>query len=145
MGSLSPKVKKHKWTIDEFLDSTRDHIGKLLDNMSPRDLIYIITFAFGVCYVYQKLDVVKKGISMVSNLPYLMVNQVVELLTGKRKFGQNIPADVPTEEKLEGENRLDWVQLSEAMLITYGLMKIDISDVSSGLTKITSVIGGLSS
>lgn len=37
-------TKKHKWTLDEFIDSFRDHIGSILDKATITDLIDLGTF-----------------------------------------------------------------------------------------------------
>ena len=35
---------KHKWTLDEFLDSMRDHMGAILEKASINDLIDLTSF-----------------------------------------------------------------------------------------------------
>lgn len=40
---MAPKAEKHKWTIEEFLNSARDHIGSFLDHAKAEDLIDLFT------------------------------------------------------------------------------------------------------
>ena len=43
MASLSQRPRKHKWTINEFLDSARDHIGVLIEKLDPLETLAIFS------------------------------------------------------------------------------------------------------
>lgn len=132
------KSQKHKWNIEEFLDSARDHIGRILDNTSSRDLIYIATFSMGVWSTYNQIMRIKGRIDVVLENPLVLIPLLGPIFSGFKITDprQRLESLIHEEEKVE----IDYEILASAMLITYGLMKIDIGDVASGLTKISTAI-----
>lgn len=132
-------VKKLPKDFQEIADSFIDHIGKLMDNTSSRDLIYILTFTFGLWYVYNELCLLKHIAEKIVENPFSMLFGLAGLVLPTRKRRSILTEAIIETETEKGQ--VDLIILAQAMLITYGLMKIDIGDVASGLTKITSAIG----
>ena len=112
---------KHKWTLDEFIDSARDHIGHMLDNMGVRDIVYVACWISGTILIYNTVT----GIKKISMFP-------TEFLTSYR--GQL------TESQKSTLNEIDWNIFMLSMIGSYGLLKIDVSDVAAAVSKLQSAI-----
>ena len=116
--------RKHKWSIDEFLDSARDHLGRMLDNMSPRDIIYIISWISATILIYNSISGIKK-----------IIFQPGKLLSRRAEFARYSESEIADFDK-----DIDWNQLMLCMVSAYVVLKIDVSDVASALTKVSSAI-----
>lgn len=120
------KTKHHKWTLDELLDSARDHIGHILDNMSPRDIIYMIAYGSAVIVVYNLL-------AKARNIPLINI-----ALGGALRLRDPRLRDQLTD-TLSNQS-IDLEVLAMSLVGGYMLLKIDVADVTSALTKVTSAI-----
>jgi len=129
---------KHEWVkalkldsaTSQFLDSLTDHFGKLIDNTSMRDWVYVLSYLAAVHLAYITLKRIKMTfptwLSMV--LPPLALINLLK--------GFNVVPEITTEE-------LDWETMGQAMVAGYMVLKIDMADVASATAKLGSVLSEL--
>lgn len=116
-------TKKHKWTLDEFIDSARDHIGHMIDNMGVRDIVYVACWISGTILIYNTVAGVKKI-----------------FVTPQEFLTRSVTPFWLKKEEKEALAEIDWNIFMLSMIGAYGLLKIDVSDVASAITKLQSAI-----
>ena len=119
--------KKHKWTIDEFLDSARDHVGKILDNLNARDLVYVVAYCSAVVLCYQTITGITK--SFENDIYGTIVSAVLKL--------------PPSSDVGEVAKKIDQHALLLSLVAAYGLLKLDLGDVSSAISKVSTALGAV--
>lgn len=115
--------KKSKLGLDSFFESIIDRINKLLDQLTPRDLIYIISYFAAVDIIY---TVITGKIGVVMRLGrYWSEAQ-------KQQLAEMLKQAEEKEEPVDGQ------ALMKSLVIAYMVLKIDIEDVASGISKLSS-------
>lgn len=105
-------------------DSIIDHIGHIYDNMAPRDIIYIVAYVAATYMAYNLIVGVEKALKS----PWIAIGFLPAVIASL--FGQQ-------QKEVEG---IDMDALMKALVVAYMILKIDVSDVASALTKVTSAI-----
>jgi len=138
------KRKKHKWTLEEFLDSARDHIGNILDNMGVRDIIYVLCWISGTILIYNSVSGVKK---ILLRLPKGLEREgEIFWRTGILGGAAEIPLGAAEEYKYkEAEiakslDEVDWNIFMLSMIGAYALLQINIADVQSAIKTLQAAI-----
>jgi len=116
-----------KGSIAEMTDSAIDHLGRILDNTGPRDIVYVGAYLSGVYLSYITISHVEMSIG---DFVYKLLN-VGDILAG------TMP---PSPIKQEG---LDARILAESMVASYILLKIDAADITSAVSKVAIAIGAI--
>ena len=124
MAQRQPYKKKHKWSIDEFLDSARDHLGHMIDNIGIRDLVYVTCWISGTILIYNTASGIKEKI-LISPIEFLTRSFTPFWMKGEGKAA------------LDG---IDWNIFMLAMIGSYTLLKIDVGDVNAAIGKLQAAI-----
>ena len=111
----------------EIADSAIDHLGRFLDNLNARDLIYLISYFAAVQLIYFTI----KGITI--PLESLM------RISGTNVLG--MPRRTTTGGLETIAQEIDNKALLLSLVGAYGLLKLDLGDVTSAVSKITSAVG----
>ncbi len=117
-------AKKHKWTLGEFVDSARDHIGSIINNVGVRDIVYITCWISGTILIYNSVSGIKK----------------IVLAPFVSKGISSIGRSGITFDESASLDDIDWNIFMLSMIGAYGLLKIDVSDVNAAISKLQSAI-----
>jgi hypothetical protein len=129
---MAKNKQKHEWSLEYLTESAGVHVGKIIDNMSPRDLVYILAYGSAVYVSYVALAKFHALIeSLIPKDPWQFINEFLF------SFGY-IPTKIVGA--LAAPIKLDSNVLAEAMVAGYMLLKIDVGDVASAISKVTSII-----
>jgi len=130
--------------LEEFLDSARDHIGNILDNMGVRDIIYVLCWISGTILIYNSVSGVKK---ILLRLPKGLEREgEIFWRTGILGGAAEIPLGAAEEYKYkEAEiakslDEVDWNIFMLSMIGAYALLQINIADVQSAIKTLQAAI-----
>lgn len=127
---------KHKWTLDEFLDSIRDHLGHIIDNVGIRDIVYVACWISGTVLIYNSVVGIKK--ILLKPPKALLEGGWINIMGAK---GIYIPEPSPlAQEYAASLDEIDWNIFMLSMIGAYGLLKIDVGDVTNAIGKLQSAI-----
>jgi hypothetical protein len=125
MSVRKTKQKHHKWDLDEFLDSARDHIGRFLNNLNARDLIYLLSYLAAVSLIYESIT---------------KVSLDIQTIFGMRKNIRGTGGETAIGEIAK---QIDQHALLLSMVGAYGLLKLDLGDVTSAVSKVSTAIASV--
>lgn len=130
MAQKKPKKKSLSTFLKAPLDSIMAHLGRIWDNMGPRDLVYFIAYMAAVYLVYKTMAAVKAVFTPKSmwDFIWLAVSPVTYAVKGTVEYVLAPPAET-----------LDPEILATALVGGYMLLKIDVADVTSAIGKLSSV------
>lgn len=140
---MPAKTKKHKWTIDEFIDSARDHIGKFLDNLNARDLIYMLSYLAAVALLYEGITGIALSVEHLFTLFQQKGKSGTSILGLTRKDVSSIGRTAIGEVGVEVAKQIDSHALLLAMVSAYGILKLDLGDVTSAVSKVSTAVASV--
>lgn len=114
-----------EWSFTRF--------NKFLDDLTPRDFIYIMTYFSAVLYIYNAGSAVKITFKNLMNYFNSLLSGKVEIGFGGGGAGARIDPDTPLIE-------IDFGLLQLSMIAAYGLLKIEIDDITSSLATVKGVL-----
>lgn len=120
---------KHIWVkeahlpkaLAELADSATDHIGHILDNTGPRDLIYLTAYAAAVFTAYNLIAPTENAFRSFN----LFIANIIPWIWSPSKY--EIPVGI------------DQIALIKALIAAYMVLKIDASDITSAISKLGSL------
>jgi len=127
---LATQPRKHEITKDlpkevrEIADSAIDHIGRFIDNLNARDLVYVISYLSATMLIYETITKTTLSLQM------FLRPKSLDIL-GQRERGKAFLEDV------------DRHALLISFVGAYGLLKLDLGDVSSAVGKITTALAAI--
>ncbi len=123
-------------TADVALASLSDTLRRIVENTAARDWIYILAFICAVYLSYVTITGIKVSFGnfwrALANNPPLWFELPWSLLPRPDAPQPSEPVPV-----------LDTTALVQSVIIAYLVMKIDITDIASGVAAVTSKIGAL--
>lgn len=118
--------------MEKPLDSIAAHIGKMIDKLTVRDIIYATTFGFGAYSIYQLLP---KTVWVIKNNTTGEEKILPLAWSGYAPFGWTGSVRDKTEVGV-----LPTFEIGESLLAAYMLMKTDLSDVKSAFGAIHGIV-----
>jgi len=129
-------VPKHQLTkglpliLAELGDSAIDHFGRFMDNVNARDIVYLLSFASAVYLAY-------KAITLVS-IPFnIFLNSLLLSVLTPSTYA-------PPQTSPPSAQQLDMNALALSFVVAYEVLKLDLGDVASAVSKISASITSLS-
>lgn len=121
----------------ELADSAIDHIGSILDNLNARDLVYVSSYVAAVILIYNTEAVIAQPLA-----PFGIFYDPRKKEEVLKDYPSAImlPLGYWKIDKSQVKDKFDMSQLLLAMVGAYGLLKIDLSDVGSTISKISAAI-----
>ncbi len=121
---------------DKALSGASDFVANIARNTSVRDWVYIVAFVCAVYLCYITITGIKisfeKFWEVLYNNPPLWARGLLGIATPS-----------PPPENAGTAPVLDTTALVQSVIIAYLLMKIDITDIASGVAALTTKIGAL--
>ncbi len=125
-------LPKHQWvkelglkkSMAEMADSATDHLGHIINNAGPRDLVYLAAYASAVFIAYNMIAPVEAQ--------FRNITQFWDRLRGAIETGVWV---MPSQ--------FDQYALMKAMIAGYMVLKIDASDITSAISKIGGLVATL--
>ena len=146
----------HEWvkeaglsgSIAQIMDSATDHIGKIIDRLSVKDVIYVAVFLIGSWYLYNEIGRTKTAVASMNWQNFftniVTFSPLMSIFRGRWStiFGTDLGEVLPPE-VLNGENPapFDPGTLAQAVIATYLILKVDIDDVTSAISALSGAIG----
>lgn len=124
------KKRSHEINAKSLILSLREHLGKLFDNTSMREWLYVIAYLSAVYLAYQTITKIEVGFwdfltSMFGGIGFKIFPQLLPLKPEISPFV------------------LDFNILATSLVIGYEVLKIDLGDVTSAVTKLAPLITSL--
>ena len=126
------KEAKLKGAMAQIADSATDHIGRVIDNTTMKDYVYLSCFVAATWLIYNSA----------ANVPLAFNNLYTAVTSGTTWdfLTMNI-YDYQAKYGTKSLEGLDVTLLATAMVGAYGLLKLDITDIATAVTKVRGAIG----